>query len=82
MARSEETEEHPGDDDEAIFYHTPSTPHTKDNTPADAASVVDSLYSSYKSLGGQSITREKMVTRITDMGLQRPSASILYRRTV
>jgi DDE superfamily endonuclease len=50
--------------EELALFHTSSTPHKKDNTPVDDHAAVDNLYSSFESLAGQSLTRERMVIRI------------------
>ena len=69
------------EDQEFALYHRASTTHTKDNAPLDDDAAADNLYSSFQSLAGQSLTREHMVMRIAEMGLQRPSRSVLYRKT-
>jgi DDE superfamily endonuclease len=65
------------DQEEFALFHTSSTPHKKDNTPVDDQAAVDYLYSSFECLSGQSLTRERMVMRILDMNLERPTSSVL-----
>jgi DDE superfamily endonuclease len=62
------------------LYHMPTTPQTNDNTPLDDEAVSENFYSPFESLVGQSMTRHRMVLKISEMGLTRPTSSVLHNR--
>jgi hypothetical protein len=70
------------DENEARFHHTPSTLHNGDDTPIDDPNLSNlSSHSNIDfSLKGQSVVRERMVQRVADAELERPTKSALQNK--